>query len=223
MEVKVIDFGLAKATNAVAETDLTHGGFVGTPSFASPEQFGNAPADARSDIYSLGVTLWYALTGRVPYPGKTIEEIRERQQHSDLPVEQLAERKIPAPLIEILRRTLALDPTQRPASAREMLAALESCRSSLAGQRRFVPRERGRKVAALILTLAIVAAIPAAFLLWRQQTHVAANAAMPLAEKSIAVLPLENLSADKENGFFRRWNPGRYPDQSGEDQGFKGH
>jgi serine/threonine protein kinase len=54
MEVKIIDFGLAKATNAVAETDLTHGGFVGTPSFASPEQFGSAPADARSDIYSLG-------------------------------------------------------------------------------------------------------------------------------------------------------------------------
>jgi serine/threonine protein kinase/Tfp pilus assembly protein PilF len=202
MEVKVIDFGLAKITNAVAETDLTHGGFVGTPSFASPEQFGNAPADARSDIYSLGVTLWYALTGRVPYPGKTIEEIHERQQHSDLPVGQLAERKIPAPLIEILRRTLALDPTQRPASAREMLAALESCRSSLALPQVFVPRARGRKLAALVAILAIVAAIPGAFLLWRQQTHVAANAVMPLAEKSIAVLPLENLSGNEENGFF---------------------
>src|ERR1700693_3434961 len=46
MEVKVIDFGLAKITNAVAETELTHGGFVGTPSFASPEQFGSGPADA---------------------------------------------------------------------------------------------------------------------------------------------------------------------------------
>ncbi len=138
----------------------------------------------------------------MPYPGKTIEEIHERQQHSDLPVGQLAERKIPASLIEILRRTLALDPTQRPASAREMLAALESCRPSLAAPKAFVPREGGRKVAALILTLAIVAAIPGAFLLWRQQTHVAANAATPLAEKSIAVLPLENLSADKENGFF---------------------
>jgi serine/threonine protein kinase/tetratricopeptide (TPR) repeat protein len=202
MEVKVIDFGLAKITNAVAETDLTHGGFVGTPSFASPEQFGSAPADARSDIYSLGVTLWYALTGGVPYPGTTIEEIRDRQQHSDLPVEQLAERRIPPPLIDILRRTLALDPTQRPASAREMLAALESCRSSLAAPKALVPRERGRKVAALIVTLVIVAAIPAAILLWRQQTHVAANAATPLAEKSIAVLPLENLSVDRENAFF---------------------
>jgi serine/threonine-protein kinase len=202
MEVKVIDFGLAKITNAVAETELTHGGFVGTPSFASPEQFGGGPADARSDIYSLGITLWYALTGQVPYPGKTIEEIRDRQQKCDLPVEQLAERKIPAPLIEILRRTLALDPTRRPASAREMLAALESRRSSLAMPQAFIRRERVRKLAALIVTLAIVAAIPVAFLLWRQQTRVAANAAMPLAEKSIAVLPFENLSDDKQNAYF---------------------
>jgi len=75
LEVKVIDFGLAKVTNAVGEADLTHGGFVGTPSFASPEQVRRSAADARSDIYSLGATLWYSLTGQVPYPGKTIEEI----------------------------------------------------------------------------------------------------------------------------------------------------
>jgi eukaryotic-like serine/threonine-protein kinase len=59
VQVKVIDFGVAKAvaekTNPMA---LTHGGFVGTPAFASPEQFTNAPVDVRSDIYSLGVTLF---------------------------------------------------------------------------------------------------------------------------------------------------------------------
>src|SRR5216110_3155175 len=64
LEVKVIDFGLAKAiADAGGEMDLTHGEFVGTPNFASPEQFGNGPIDARSDIYSLGATLWFALTG----------------------------------------------------------------------------------------------------------------------------------------------------------------
>ena len=55
--MKVIDFGLAKAiTDATGDMDLTHGEFVGTPTFASPEQFGGGPVDARSDIYALGGT-----------------------------------------------------------------------------------------------------------------------------------------------------------------------
>src|SRR6266508_1303010 len=74
--VKVIDFGVAKAL--VEKPDamgLTHGGFVGTPAFASPEQFTDARVDVRSDIYSLGATLWYLLTGHRPFKGATIEQI----------------------------------------------------------------------------------------------------------------------------------------------------
>src|SRR5437867_9230261 len=108
MEVKVIDFGLARAiADAGEEMDLTHGGFVGTPNFASPEQFGRGSVDSRSDIYSLGATLWFALTGLVPRSGSTIEEIRDRQTRADLPVEQLVARKVPAQLIKLLRRILA--------------------------------------------------------------------------------------------------------------------
>src|SRR6476620_10578749 len=56
--IKVIDFGVAKALAVTPNTrELTHGGFVGTPAFASPEQFIDAPVDVRSDIYSLGATL----------------------------------------------------------------------------------------------------------------------------------------------------------------------
>jgi len=131
-EVKVIDFGLAKAiTDAGGEMDLTHGEFVGTPSFASPEQFGSGPVDARSDIYSLGATLWFALTGLAPHSGKTIEEIRGRKTRDDPPVAQLVARKVPKPLIKLLRSTLAIDPGKRPASARELMEALESCRRKL--------------------------------------------------------------------------------------------
>src|SRR5881227_320291 len=132
LEVKVIDFGLAKAiADAGGEMDLTHGEFVGTPNFASPEQFGSGPIDARSDIYSLGATLWFALTGLAPRPGSTIEEIRDRQTRDDLPAEQLAARKVPAPVIKLLRRLLAVDPAQRPASARELMEKLEFCRQQL--------------------------------------------------------------------------------------------
>jgi serine/threonine protein kinase len=131
-EVKVIDFGLVKAiTDAGGEMDLTQGEFVGTPTFASPEQFGSGPVDARSDIYSLGATLWFALTGLAPHSGKTLEEIRDRKTRGELPVAQLDARKVPEPLVRLLRSTLAIDPGERPASARELMEALESCRRKL--------------------------------------------------------------------------------------------
>jgi serine/threonine protein kinase len=202
MEVKVIDFGLAKITNAVGETDLTHGGFVGTPSFASPEQFGNRPADSRSDIYSLGVTLWYALTGEVPYPGKTIDEIRDRQQRTDLPLEQLVERGISGPVIDVLQRTLALEPIRRPASAKDLLGDLEACRATVTSPKAAGSARPRRKLAPLVGTLVIVAAIPLALLMLRQKTPVIASAGIPIAEKSIAVLPFENLDKDETNAFF---------------------
>ena len=131
-EVKIIDFGLAKAiTDAGGEMDLTHGEFVGTPTFASPEQFAGGPIDARSDIYALGGTLWFALTGLAPHPGKTLEEIRDRKTSDGLPVAQLIARNVPEPLVKLLRSTLAIDPGKRPASARELMEALKLCRRNL--------------------------------------------------------------------------------------------
>ena len=135
-EAKVIDFGLARAiADAEGEMNLTRGAFVGTPNFASPEQLGSGPVDARSDIYSLGATLWFALTGFAPRPGSTIEEIRDRQAREALPVEQLVARNVPRPLVKLLRSTLAVDPAVRPGSARELMAALESCRRKMARRR----------------------------------------------------------------------------------------
>jgi TolB-like protein/Tfp pilus assembly protein PilF len=203
--VKVIDFGLAKAiADAGGETDLTHGEFVGTPNFASPEQFGSGPVDARSDIYSLGATLWFALTGLAPHSGSTIEEIRDRQTRDDLPVEQLVARKVPEPIIKLLRCTLAVDPARRPASARELMEALESCRRKLSHGIGVY------KIAALIAVVAIVAAALFVIRLNRREITSAsarnvapsASALTPLPEKSIAVLPLENLSHDPDNVYF---------------------
>ncbi len=204
-EVKVIDFGLAKAiADAGGETDLTHGEFVGTPNFASPEQFGSGPVDARSDIYSLGATLWFALTGLAPHSGSTIEEIRDRQTRDDLPVEQLVARKVPEPIIKLLRCTLAVDPARRPASARELMEALASCRRKLSHGIGVY------KIAALIAVVAIVAAVLFVIRLNRGEITSAsarnvapsASALTPLPEKSIAVLPLENLSHDPDNVYF---------------------
>ena len=133
-EVKVIDFGLAKVTaESFGERDLTHGGFVGTPSYASPEQFAGSKVDVRSDIYSLGASLWFALTGHRPRAGTNVEEIRRCQTEAPLPVQQLVTRKVPALVIELLRSMLAIDPDERPTSARELMEAIENCRSKLTG------------------------------------------------------------------------------------------
>src|SRR5207249_4221582 len=161
LDVKVIDFGLAKAiADAGGEMDLTHGEFVGTPNFASPEQFGSGPIDARSDIYSLGATLWFALTGLAPHPGSTIKEIRNRQTRGDLPVEQLAARKVPAPVIKLLRRLLAVDPAQRPASARELMEKLEFCHQQLtagSGSGNFFSQLKQRHVVRVAIAYGVTA------------------------------------------------------------------
>jgi predicted ATPase/tRNA A-37 threonylcarbamoyl transferase component Bud32 len=142
--VKVIDWGLAKAITSEdrLDADQTGDGFVGTPAFASPEQFAPGPErriDTRSDIYSLGVTLWYVLCGRAPFVGDTLAMIHSRQQN--LPMEQLIAANVPESLIDVLKAMLAFDPSARPQSARELLDLLRGCRdryintSALSGRR----------------------------------------------------------------------------------------
>src|SRR5438046_1343778 len=84
--VKIIDFGLAKAFQSATDPkSLTHDKFVGTPAFASPEQIEHSALDVRSDIYSLGETLWFALTGKTPFTGRTLTEILRAQKSNVLP------------------------------------------------------------------------------------------------------------------------------------------
>ena len=100
--VKVIDYGVAKVLAPEAErgAEQTQTGFIGTPAFASPEQFpssGQTCIDTRSDIYSLGVTFWYMLCGRVPFVGRTLEDIHARQAQP-IPVEPAKGSPDPDPL-----------------------------------------------------------------------------------------------------------------------------
>ena len=134
--VKIIDFGLAKVLNAPVDlTRLTHDGFVGTPAFASPEQFENSALDVRSDIYSLGVTLWFALTGKTPFGGHGFEEIRRAQQSDMLPIEQLKAARVPSLLKSLLRSMLAFEPAARPGT-HELTAELRRCAAEASGERR---------------------------------------------------------------------------------------
>ena len=193
IEVKVIDFGLAKAaSDSAGEMELTHGEFVGTPAFASPEQFAGGAIDARTDIYALGVTLWYALTGRLPFAGRTIEEIRQHQAQGELPLEQL--QGMSRRVLELLRSCLAIDPAERPPAARKLLEALESC------QAQSTARRRTGKLAVLA-GIAVLALGLVVWMFWPNRKHdIAVSPSIP--EKSIAVLPFENRSRDPDNAYF---------------------
>ena len=124
--VKVIDFGLAKATGKESAGDmtLTQGGFLGTPHFASPEQLEEKEVDIRSDIYSLGVTLWCMLTGKAPFSG-SMAQVMSKHLYKPVPVEQLA--GLPAAVVDLLKHMLEKQPENRPQIAelrREIEAVL---------------------------------------------------------------------------------------------------
>jgi serine/threonine protein kinase/Tfp pilus assembly protein PilF len=197
LTVKVIDYGVAKVMGPQTEpgAEQTQAGFIGTPAFASPEQFaggGQMPIDTRSDIYSLGVTLWYLLTGRTPFVGRTMEEIRARQT-GELPLEQLKGLHLPGQVITLLKSMLAPDLKDRPQTARDLLSAVHHCYA------RFNPEARSRRrravLASAALTLAIAGIALGAWMYQRTRSFT------PI-ERSIAVLPFENLSSDKENAYF---------------------
>ena len=187
--VKIIDFGLAKAFHTAADPkSLTHDKFVGTPAFASPEQIDHSALDVRSDIYSLGETLWFALTGKAPFAGRTLGEIHRAQKSNVLPVEQLKAAHVPHRLKSLLESMLAFEPVSRPGT-RELAARLQ--RSS--PEARSVRRAREALAAAAVVVVGVFA-----FLLLRPPPV----SKFVAPQKSIAVLPFENRSEDKANAYF---------------------
>jgi serine/threonine protein kinase len=125
--VKVIDFGLAKSIKHEEDDDLatiSMGGFVGTAHFASPEQLEEKEIDVRSDIYSLGVTLWYMLAGQVPFGG-SLAQVMSQHLHKPPPLEKLQNQ--PACLRTLVAQMIEKDPAKRPQTAAALRGELENC------------------------------------------------------------------------------------------------
>jgi len=210
--VKVLDFGIAKLAETevpvntprdealvLVETNL--GSILGTVRYMSPEQARGAQVDNATDIWSLGVVLYEMLTGHAPFTGNTPKEVMSSILEKEPPPLTRYIGHAPAELQQIMSKVLCKDRSQRYHSAHELLQALKDLRRKLEAEseRAAVPLwlRWARSPAALVpvLTIAVLAlALP---FYWHRN---AMTNSPP--EKSIAVLPLQNLSDDKENAFF---------------------
>ncbi len=123
VSVKIIDLGLAKVVDeAGAQTTISaSGAFAGTPEFASPEQVIGGEVDIRSDLYSLGVSLWQMLTGHVPFRGAAAG-VMSQHQFAALPLEKL--QGVPQPVVSLIEVLLSKDPERRFQTPAELLKAL---------------------------------------------------------------------------------------------------
>ncbi|MBV8351227.1 MAG: protein kinase, partial [Verrucomicrobia bacterium] len=139
--VKIIDFGLAKAA-AASESDITHGAFVGTPAFASPEQLRGAEVDIRSDLYSLGVILWHMVAGKAPFRGSPTE-VTYQHQYASLPIEQLKD--VPQPVALLLEMLLQKKPSRRFKGPAELLKAIPTITGALDARRRITRQSLQKK------------------------------------------------------------------------------
>jgi hypothetical protein len=132
---KIIDLGLAKTLDESASKAgiSLPGAFVGTPEFASPEQFAGVGVDIRSDLYSLGVTLWVMVTGQKPFRGPSAE-VMYQHQHEPLPLERLKD--VPQPVVFLLEKLLEKDPAQRFRTPNELLKVMPTITGAMDARRR---------------------------------------------------------------------------------------
>jgi serine/threonine protein kinase len=124
--VKILDFGLAKAVRAEeTAADLTGLGMLGTPAFMAPEQAADAArADIRADIYGLGCTLYYLLTGAPPFAGASHFAVMKAHESAEVPSLSQLRAEAPAELAAVAAKMLAKDPAKRYQQPSDVAKAL---------------------------------------------------------------------------------------------------
>ena len=127
-EPKLVDFGLARSTEAEHEASAVT---EGTPYYVAPEKIKREPETFLSDMYSLGCTLYHALTGHVPFEAPTVEELVAAHVHTPLTAPNAVLPEVTTPTSDALVKVLAKNPADRFLSYDEFKMALELARSQL--------------------------------------------------------------------------------------------
>jgi fructosamine-3-kinase len=187
---KIGDFGLA---GVAAETGEGRGEIWGTPYYVAPERLNNQPEDFRSDIYSLGATLFHALSGRAPIEGDTnsATQLRDLKNHP-VDLRTLAP-TVSEETAEVFQRMIAPDPSDRYASYDDLVAALENAYGTLTGQEALLSHRRSKRpwiIGAVLLGIALIAVATWAYIV-RQRSRNELSAVAEHAERMAAQAPLE--------------------------------
>ncbi len=221
-QVKVLDFGLAKIArpqsidsqvSTLAKTEP--GVMMGTVPYMSPEQALGRDVDQRSDLFSLGAVLYEMATGRLPFAGASTSETLDRILHAQPEAMARFNYDVPAELERMVRKCLEKERERRYQSARELLVDLKNLqrdsdpKAAPMAARQAEVAATTRRIEAVGARFAwwrwpVVAALAAVlivglvwFLSWRR-----APAVQPGQIKSLAMLPLENLSGDAAPDYF---------------------
>ncbi|MGI9044877.1 MAG: protein kinase domain-containing protein [Gemmatimonadaceae bacterium] len=202
----VTDFGIAKALSASRATgvtpDLTQTGTsLGSPAYMAPEQIAADPnVDHRVDLYAFGCLAYELLSGKPPFEAQNAQRmLAAHLTEKPKPIDAVRP-DVPRDLAGVIMRCLAKDPANRPASANEILATLDSAATSGAhGTRplhfgRFSTNRRW--IGVVVASTFLIVAAGASLGKWGFRSDASS------ADKSVTVIPLANLSGDKANDFF---------------------
>jgi serine/threonine protein kinase len=138
-EPKLVDFGLARSTEAEVEAgDVTEG----TPYYVAPEKIKREPETFLSDMYSLGATMYHAVTGHVPFDAPTVEELVAAQVQTPLTPPNLVVPEITQPTSDALVKAMAKNPSDRFLSYDEFIMALEVARGALLRAQSQAPQQK---------------------------------------------------------------------------------
>jgi len=214
--VKILDFGLARqqpetaveAESARATVTATEPGTVlGTVTYMSPEQVRGLPVDARSDLFSFGSVLYEMVTGRRAFPGKTSADAMAAILKESPPDPSDSGKTIPLALSRVITRCLEKSPDERFQSARDLTYALREIASASAASIQMsgvataeLAAHRGRVAAIVAGVIVLAASLVLAFDVGGLRNRLTVGKGSTI--RSLAVLPLQNLSGDPSQEYF---------------------
>jgi serine/threonine-protein kinase len=204
--VKVLDFGIARmlavgTTRTAGHASLSASalGFVGTASYAAPEQLVSSAVDERADLYALGVVLFEMISGQRPFTGNDPIQLASSKLAHDAPPLSSTVRQVPSALNELVASLLSRERDHRPASAAAVLAQLDAIYGS--DTTVAMPAQRSRNSMVLI-ALAVVIVMLGGYGVWQARGFGGAASTNVSSPPVIAVLPLANVSGDAGRDFI---------------------